>query len=67
MKIIYSFLPLIIGAALTAQAAINGQLRSAVNNPLMATLISFIVGTVFLVGVVLVSNQKIPAITIGGS
>lgn len=62
MKLLYSILPLIIGIALTTQASINGQLRSAINSPLLATLLSFLVGTIFLVGVIFFSSQKIPSI-----
>ena len=62
MKLFYLFLPVIVGVALTAQASINGQLRVAINNPLMATLISFLVGTILLVAILLLSSQRIPSI-----
>ena len=63
MKNISLLLPFIVGIALTAQASINGQLRTAVNSPLLATLISFIVGTVFLVGIIIFTSDKIPSLT----
>ncbi len=63
MKILYLSLPFVVGVALTAQAVINGQLRTAINSPVMATLISFLVGTVFLIGIMLIINQKIPTLS----
>ena len=62
MKNISLFLPFIVGIALTAQASINGQLRTSVNSQLMATLISFLVGTVLLVGIIIFTNDKIPSL-----
>jgi transporter family-2 protein len=58
MRTIYLLLPFITGVALTTQAAINGQLRTAINSPLLATFISFIVGTIFLLIIILFSTQK---------
>jgi len=63
MKYIYLLLPFTIGIALTAQAAINGQLRTAMNSPLLATLISFLVGTILLVAIFFISNQSIPSVS----
>src|SRR5690349_8177895 len=62
MKNIYIILPLIIGVALTVQASINGQLRVAINSPLQATLISFLVGTVFLILALVIARESIPSL-----
>src|SRR4030095_2302236 len=46
------------GVMLASQSGINAQLRTAVGNPVMAALISFLVGTFFLsVYVLLFGNQ----------
>lgn len=47
------------GSFLPIQAGLNAQLGKAVNNPVSATLISFIVGTIALVTYILVTRQSI--------
>ena len=56
-------LPILAGVAVATQTAINGQLRIVVNSPLVAALISFSVGTLALIALVLVTRQEIPAIS----
>jgi len=53
-------LPLLAGAAMATQAAINGQLRAAVHSPFGAVFISFLVGTLTAGGVLLASGQALP-------
>ncbi|HEY0895566.1 MAG TPA: DMT family transporter [Sphingobacteriaceae bacterium] len=48
-NIAYYLLALLAGVALATQTGINAQLRSVVGSPVLATLISFLVGTVALV------------------
>ncbi|MCY1389523.1 Inner membrane protein YdcZ [compost metagenome] len=50
-------LPLIAGAFLPLQAGINGQLAKQVSSVLAAALISFAVGTVALVALVLLQRE----------
>ena len=50
-------LPLIAGACLPLQAGINGQLARQVSSTLSAALISFIVGTLALLLMVLVQRE----------
>lgn len=45
---IFYVLAILAGVMLAAQAGINSQLRSVVGSPILATLISFLVGTFFL-------------------
>ena len=53
-------LPFIAGIAVSTQTAINGQLRTDVGSPLVAALISFIVGTLVLAALVLLTRQEVP-------
>ena len=53
-------LPIIAGAAVATQTAINGQLRAVVGSPIVAALISFTVGTIVLATVVLLTKQELP-------
>lgn len=48
-NIFYYVLALLAGVALATQTGINAQLRSVVGSPVLATLISFLVGTLVLV------------------
>lgn len=56
-------LPILAGAAVATQTALNGQLRVVVNSPLLAALISFSVGTLVLVALVLLTKQEIPQLS----
>ncbi len=55
-------LPFFAGAAVATQSAINGQLRASIGSPLVAALISFVVGTTVLVVLTLATRQDIPTI-----
>ena len=67
MKYFFYILPFVIGVALTTQAGVNSQLRVAINNPWLAALISFVVGTVFLGIIIVATRQTIPTIAELGS
>ena len=58
MAWIYSSMALLAGMLLATQAAINSQLGHSLNQqPLLAALVSFLVGTVFLIIVVAAKGQ----------
>jgi transporter family-2 protein len=63
MKIIYYILPVLAGIAITVQSGINAQLRTAVNNPLLAAFISFLGGTITLGLLLVFSKNTIPALS----
>lgn len=48
-----------IGLSLAMQTAINSQLRNFVGSPFLASMVSFIVGTVFLAGTSFLSHSPI--------
>ena len=67
MKILYYILPLLAGILMTVQSGINSQLRSAIQHPILAALISFLSGTAALIVMVMLSKQAIPTMqTFGG-
>ncbi len=57
---IWYFLGLVAGMAQAVQGAVNAQLRAALESPLWAATISFIVGTLGLVALVLATRAPIP-------
>jgi len=61
MKILFYVLPVLAGIALTLQSGINYQLRAALNHPILAAFISFLVGTVALLLILILSKQALPA------
>jgi bacterial/archaeal transporter family-2 protein len=67
MKILYFILPLLAGIMMTVQSGINSQLRTAIQHPLLAALISFLSGTVALIVLVLLSKQAFPTMQTFGS
>jgi len=50
----------VAGMANAVQGAVNAQLRAAVRDPLWATLLSFLVGTVALVLLIVVMRSPMP-------
>lgn len=48
-NLFFYLLALLAGMGIAAQGGINAQLRSVVGSPVMATLISFLVGTIVIV------------------
>lgn len=53
-RVLYALLPLAGGAMIAAQAPINARLRVILGSPLGGGLVSFLVGTVLLMGAVVV-------------
>lgn len=60
---IFLLMALVAGAALPTQAAVNNKLATVLQQPLLAALISFSVGTVALLLYCLVTNVPLRAIT----
>lgn len=56
-------IPIAAGAALTAQFAVNAQLRTVVGGPVLAAAISFFIGTVALVVVALAVDRHVPEVS----
>ena len=62
MKTLLYFLPFLAGMAMTTQAGLNNQLRSAINSPLNASFISFIIGTIAIGVVILFNKESFPSV-----
>ena len=62
MKTLLYILPFLAGMAMTTQAGINNQLRSAINSPLNASFISFIIGTIAIGAVLLFKRESFPSV-----
>lgn len=62
MRYLFFILPTLAGLTITTQAAVNSQLRFAVNNPWVAAFISFLVGTLFLGAVIVFTRQPVPSL-----
>lgn len=58
---LYYLLALAAGLGMTTQAGVNAQLRQAVGSPVMASLISFLAGTVALLIFVLTVGTPAPS------
>ena len=56
-NLFYYILAVVAGVMLATQSGINAQLRTAVGNPVMAALLSFLVGTFALLIYVLIFNR----------
>lgn len=63
MKILFYLLPVFAGIAITIQSGINSQLRTAIQHPLLAAFISFVVGTVALALLLVFSKDHLPALS----
>lgn len=63
MKVLFYLLPVFAGIAITIQSGINSQLRSAIQHPLLAAFISFVVGTVALALLLVFSKDNLPALS----
>jgi transporter family-2 protein len=63
MRILFYLLPVFAGIAITIQAGVNSQLRVALQHPVLAAFISFVVGTIAL-GIFLVfSKDALPGLS----
>jgi transporter family-2 protein len=63
MRILFYLLPVFAGIAITIQSGINSQLRTAIQHPLMAAFISFVVGTVALGLLLIFSKDALPGLS----
>lgn len=63
MKILFYLLPVFAGIAITIQSGINSQLRIALQHPLLAAFISFVVGTVALGILLIFSKDALPQLS----
>jgi len=61
MKFLFYLLPILAGVALTVQSGINSQLRAAIQHPLVAAFISFLVGTVALALILMLYKSAYPS------
>jgi bacterial/archaeal transporter family-2 protein len=64
MKFLFYILPIVAGVAMSIQSGINAQLRSAIQYPLLAALISFLGGTLALVVLLFFSKQPMPGMSV---
>ncbi len=58
MQLLFTILAFLIGFATSVQSGINGQIRLATGNPLVATAINFTVGTLLLIAILLFTTKK---------
>ena len=61
MFLVYLLLALLAGAMLPLQAGVNSQLARAVGHPVVAALVSFVVGTLGLLAYCLVMRYPMPS------
>jgi transporter family-2 protein len=60
-------LALVTGAGLSAQGVMNSTLRTVLGTPVLAALISFVVGSTVLVAALLVSRERLPGGAVAGA
>jgi transporter family-2 protein len=58
-KLIWIVLALLAGAFLPIQAALNSKLGKAINSPVHASMVSFVVGVISIAMYILLSNQNV--------
>lgn len=61
MLIVYVFMGLLAGAVMPAQAGINYKLRTFLGDPVLASFVSFLVGTLALAALALAQRTPWPA------
>ena len=61
MNYIYILLAFLTGIAISVQAGVNANLRQSLTNPVLAAAISFGIGLLSLIGMLVVSGASIPA------
>lgn len=61
MKWIFFLLSFLSGIAMSVQSGINSQLKSQLNHPIFASLISFVVGLLLLICIIILQKQPIPS------
>ena len=57
-KLVWILLVLIAGSLLPIQAGLNARVGKEIQNPVWASLFSFLVGLIVMIGYVLITNQK---------
>lgn len=62
MKFLFYLLPLVAGVAMSIQSGVNGQLRAALGQPLMAAFLSFLSGTVTILLLLLLTRTPLPGL-----
>lgn len=62
MKSSLTLIAIALGMLLTAQAGINSQLRVALGHPIVAAIVSFVVGTVGLLVAAVVVRTPVPSL-----
>jgi len=63
MKLLFYLMPVFAGIAITIQSGINSQLRTAIQHPLLAAFISFLVGTAALAVLLLFARETMPSLS----
>lgn len=58
---------LVAGALMPVQAGVNARLREYLGDPIMASLVSFCVGTVALLGFILVTRTPLPSLAMASA
>ena len=61
MQLVYIIISIVAGVVFALQPAVNDNVARALNRPIQASLISFVVGTVLLLIVNLAMGAKIPS------
>jgi bacterial/archaeal transporter family-2 protein len=62
MKFLFYLLPLVAGIAMSVQSGVNGQLRAALGQPLMAAFLSFLSGTLTLLLLLVITRTPLPGL-----
>jgi transporter family-2 protein len=63
MQLVLLLVALLAGVALTVQVALNAQLRTWTVSPVVATLVSFLVGSATLLVYALAARAQLPPVT----
>ena len=58
MNLFFALIAFVIGFSTSIQSGINGQIRAAAGNPLIATAVNFTVGTILLLVILLFTCRK---------
>ncbi|GAC1311929.1 MAG: hypothetical protein NVS2B3_18060 [Vulcanimicrobiaceae bacterium] len=61
-SIAFAAFAVVAGVALPFQAAVNGQLRTLLGNPIRASFVSFAVGIALLIALALATRDPMPAL-----
>lgn len=67
MRLIHLFAAFAMGTFMPLQAGINARLRQSLGEPLMASLVSFSVGTALIVAYILATRTPLPGLAAAAS